>query len=181
MTFYWQEECHNLHMVAKYKTKEGKIVTVTLIPETSTTTTTNPGPTPGPKPTPVPTPETIQQKSYENMERIDNNIQQDIANDVGTEQVVVTPSYDPGPITEAPAPDSYSYTEPVYVENITADEATPVEVYVSPENNYSNNAAPSVETYTPVQADKKAQEQANANENKQAATAEEAANDFGFN
>ena len=56
MTFYWQEECHNLHMVAKYKTKEGKIVTVTLIPETSTTTTTNPGPTPGPKPNPGPNP-----------------------------------------------------------------------------------------------------------------------------
>jgi hypothetical protein len=76
MTFYWQEKCHNLHMVAKYKTKEGKIVTVTLIPETSTTTTTNPGPTPGPKPTPGPNPgPTPEYDDSKNSEAIEQNMQ----------------------------------------------------------------------------------------------------------
>lgn len=78
MTFFWQEECHNLFPRVIHKTKEGKTTTVTLIPETSTTTTTNPGPAPGPKPTPRPTPEITPTPEYDdtkNSEAIGQNMQ----------------------------------------------------------------------------------------------------------
>lgn len=124
-----------------------------------------PTPTP-PGPTPTP-PEEIKSKDYENMERIDQNILDDIAEDVGTDEVRVTPN--PGVsqdnLTEKPSPSDYEGTEADTVQNTPSESAESVQDQVSPENDHSQNqGGANADEYTPVQANEAAQEAADAAE-----------------
>lgn len=116
--------------------------TPTPTPPTPTPPTpTPPTPTP-PTPTPTPTPvETIQPKDEDNMIRIDDQILEDIAEDIGTGKVTVdqTPSsvVEQTPITERPSGDAFEGTAPTIVENEAAGGAEAVTP--SGENDYSQN------------------------------------------
>ena len=124
-----------------------------------------PTPTPTPTPTPEPTPEpTPAPKDYENMERIDNQILDDIAEDVGSEQVTVTPSPEvsQADLTEQSSASDYEGTAPTIVENQAAAEATPVQEQVTaPANDYSQNLGGANQNeYAPVQENQAAQQAA---------------------
>ena len=99
-------------------------------------------------------PEDPEPKDYENMERIDSNAHQDIANNVGTEEVRVseTPSVESQPVTQEPSSSSYEGTSPQIVESAPSQAAEPV-TYSSPENNYSQDLGAANTGYAPVQPD----------------------------
>ena len=146
---------------------------MTSVPGTPDTPTppepTPPEPTP-PEPTPPePTPpeEEIAPKDPDNMQRIDQNILDDIAEDVGTDEVRVTPN--PGvsqdDLTERPSSDAYEGTEPEIVQNEPSQNAEPVQDQVSSDNNYSENRGGAHDNeYSPVQANDSAQAAADAAE-----------------
>ncbi len=145
-------------------------VPVTPVPETPTPETPTPE-TPTPEtptpetPTPeTPTPETPAPKDAENMTRIDEQIHQDIAEDIGTEQVVVhQETAAPENITEKPAAEAYQGTEATIVENEAAPAAEPVQEQISQENNYSENrGGANAGEYAPVQENQAAQAEADA-------------------
>ena len=181
ITWEWQEECFNLGQTAKIKKKDGTVyyVTISEKPNTPITTTETPPGDNNPAPTP---PEPVKKKDAQNLVRIDNNISQDISNNIGGSQVenYIAPEESAYTVTDIPAPESYDYTEPAYVASEESQDATPVEE-VTPGNNYSNDLPPAVDTYTPVQENNAGQQEAKDNENTKPATAEEAANEFGFN
>ena len=111
--------------------------------------------------------EIIKPKDSENLIRIDDQIHEDIANDIGSGEVHVTPN--PGVSddekTEKPSAEYYQGTEPEIVQNDSADIATPVQELISPENNYSEDLGGAhSDEYAPVQEDNAAQEEADANE-----------------
>ncbi len=151
------------------------VVTPTPAPETPDTPDT---PTPAPEtptpetptpetPTPeTPTPETPAPKDPENMTRIDNQIQQDIAEDIGTEQVVVhQETAAPQDVTTPPPAEAYEGTAPTIVENEAAPAAEAVQEQVSEANNYSENrGGANANEYAPVQENQAAQQAANAAE-----------------
>ena len=101
-------------------------------------------------------PETPAPKNYENMERIDNQILDNIAQDIGTGEVKVTPT--PTEVVEQqaptakPAPEAYEGTAPTIVENQEASGAAQVQSQVElPENNYVENlGGANAEEYSPV-------------------------------
>ncbi len=133
-----------------------------ITPEPTPEPTPAPTPEPVPTPAPIPEPETIAPKDYENMERIDNQIFEDIAQDIGTTEVKVTPTPEvrQEDITEEPAVEVYEGTAPVIIENQEAQQATPVQEQVTaPENNYSQDlGGANANEYAPVQENVQAQE-----------------------
>lgn len=131
------------------------------------TTPSNPTPdNPAPDKPDTPT-ETIKPKDPDNLIRIDEQIQEDIAEDIGTDEVRVTPN--PGvsdnDITDRPSSDDYQGTSPDIVQNDDSREAEPVQDQVSPENNYSEDrGGANADEYAPVQDDQAAQDAADAAE-----------------
>ena len=119
----------------------------------------DPTPTPSPKPTETPAP-----KDAENLERIDEQILEDTAKDIGTEQVTVLPAEEVTyeTITSEPSTDIYQGTSPTIVENQAAATAEPVqEQSVSDENTYNVNlGGANANEYAPVQANPGAQKAA---------------------
>ena len=83
--------------------------------------------------------ETIEPKDYENMERIDNNIDKDIEHDTGTNEIQHHTDLGTGEKTEQPSSSDYQGTEPKVVQNETSKPAAPVQEKVSEPNNYSND------------------------------------------
>lgn len=131
--------------------------------------TPDPKPTPKPKPKPDPTPTPkIKPKDAENLTRIDDQINEDIAKDIGTG--AVNPGYNPGvspeDLTAPPAPGDYGGTSPVITPSEPSKGAEDVQP-TAPENNYGEdhggandgNANPN-----PVQEDTGGQEEADRNE-----------------
>ena len=109
----------------------------------------------------------IEQKDYENMERIDNQILDDIANDVGTDEVRITPADEVSQddITEQPTADDYQGTEADIVQNDVSQDAEPVQDQISEVNDYSQDqGGANADEYAPVQADEEAQAAADAAE-----------------
>lgn len=119
---------------------------------------------PDDNPTPTPT----LSKSEENMVRIDKQILDDIAEDVGTGEVVVEPTVEvkAEDITEKPSAESYQGTSPTIVENQSAPEAAPVDTQaIAPENIYSEDRGGAHDNeYAPVQENQQAQAIADENE-----------------
>ena len=93
----------------------------------------------------------ITPKSEENLERIDDQIEEDIETDVHTGDIIITPTEDVTkvePITEKPSEDDYQGAEPVIVKNDVAEDAEPIQggedqggapTQISPENDYSQD------------------------------------------
>ena len=106
------------------------------------------------------TPPSITPKDASNMTRIDNQIQSDIANDIGSEQVTVhQTSAENQPVTSQPQ--SSNQTAPAVVQNEAAPAATPVQPS-APANVVSENKAPANEQVQNVAPNTAAQQQADA-------------------
>ena len=131
--------------------------------------------TPNP-PEPTPTPETpddpgdpgnpeIAPKDAENLTRIDNNIFEDIAEDVGTERVEVDRTDVSNETPTAPvSSESYEGTGPTIVENDSSEYAEPVPA-PSPENDYSQDlGGANSDEYAPVVENESGQEAADSGE-----------------
>lgn len=136
----------------------------TTPPETNPPKETTPPETTPPETTP---PETVKPKDADNLTRIDDQILDDVAEDVGSEEVKVTPN--PGvskdDLTDKPSSDSYEDTEATTVQNETSKQAEPVQEQVSPENDYSQDRGGAhSDEYAPVQEDQAAQDAADAAE-----------------
>ena len=117
-----------------------------------------------PTPTPTPTPE-IQPKDGDNLKRIDDQINKDIAEDIGTQKIVIPPN--PGvsneDITEKPSSEDYEGTAPVIQQNEESKKAEEVQP-TQPENNYSEDKGPANEGYKPVQENEAGQKEADQKE-----------------
>ena len=134
----------------------------------SPTDPTQPDTTPDTTPDTPPetTTETIKPKDPDNLTRIDNQINEDIAEDIGTDEINITPN--PGvsedELTDKPSSDAYQGTEAEIVQNDASKEAEDVQGQVSPENNYSEDRGGAHQgEYAPVQEDQAGQEAADAN------------------
>ncbi|MBR3157077.1 hypothetical protein IKF20_01410, partial [Candidatus Saccharibacteria bacterium] len=136
-------------------------------------------------PTPAP-------KDAENLERIDENIHEDIAEDVGTDEVKVTPTpteeVEAEAPTEQPKAEEYQGTEAEIVQNEASEKAEPVQDQVSSNNDYSQNrGGANSGQYAPVKPDNDAQAKADKAEipQSQAPTGgeelDEALDDLGIN
>ena len=113
------------------------------------------------------TPETIAPKDAENLERIDENIQEDIATDIDTGEVNVIPTetVSQADLTEQPSAQDYQGTEPTIVQNEASGPAEEVQAQISPENNYSQDlGGANAGEYAPVQENTAAQAVADAAE-----------------
>ena len=111
-----------------------------------TVANSNPGSTPGrgdnptPTPTPTPTPEeTIEPKDYENMVRIDNNIENDIEKNVGTNDINNHTDLGTTEPTSQTSSDDYQGTGPTTVTNDSASTAAPVQDTITATNDYGQN------------------------------------------
>lgn len=139
----------------------------TPVPETPAPVTPTPAPvTPTPTPaTPTPAPVTPAPKDAENMTRIDNNIQNQIEYDYGTNEVVIhQETAAPEEVTTPPPAEAYQGTEARIVQNEAAPVAEPVQEQVSTVNDYSEDrGGANAGEYAPVQSDYVAQAQADAN------------------
>lgn len=129
----------------------------------TTTTTTQPGTTTTSSSIPQYTTTTHQQKNPENLRRIDENINSDIAGDIGTGDVVVTPN--PGvredEITDKPSREVYA-TRATTTQNADSRRAETITT-TNPSNNYSENLGGTNPTSpNAVQDDRSAQEEANS-------------------
>ena len=94
----------------------------------------------------------INPKDEENLIRIDNDINDKIEEDVGTEELnnYVNPGVDEQDLTEQPSSDDYQGTEPQVVQNEPSVEAEPVKPS-APENDYGGNKGGAhAEEYAPV-------------------------------
>ena len=103
----------------------------------------------------------IEQKDAANLERIDRQIDEDIKQDIGTDDIKHNPN--PGvtedELTEEPAADEYEGTEPETIQNEVSEEAEPVQEQVSEDNDYSaDQGGANAEEYTPVEENNAAQE-----------------------
>lgn len=134
--------------------------------ETTTETTTEQEPTTETPPTPTET-ETIKPKDSDNLIRIDQKINEDIAKDIGTEKIVIAPN--PGvsnrEITNKPSSGSYQGTRPNIVQNDSSKVAERIQDIISQVNDYSKDrgGANSGE-YAPVKENPTAQAEADAKE-----------------
>lgn len=98
--------------------------------------------------------EELESKDYENMERIDNNIQNDIADDIGTEEVnIPQTTAEDQPVTSQPEASSYEGTSATTVENSSSQGAESIVEDLSPENDYSQDLGGANSGYTPVEPD----------------------------
>ena len=127
-------------------------------------TTETPSENPTPSETPETPPETIKPKDSENLQRIDRDILDQVAEEIQTGQVKVTPN--PGvsenDLTDAPADDAYEGTSPTIVQNNPSQNATPVEEDISDENEYTENrGGANMGEYSPVQENPDADAAAN--------------------
>ena len=110
----------------------------------------------------------IKPKDAENLERIDQNILDDIADDVGTDEVKVTPN--PGvsndDLTEKPSSEDYQGTEADIVQNQPSQDAEPVQDSFSDANDDydQNRGGANAGEYAPVQENDQAQQAADAAE-----------------
>ncbi len=112
-------------------------------------------------------PETIAPKDEENLERIDENINNDIAEDIGTDEINITPTEEVSAedITEQPSAADYQGTEPTIIQNEASAPAEQIQEQVSPENNYSQDlGGANANEYAPVQENEAAQAAADAAE-----------------
>ena len=151
----------------------GKIVKTTPTPKPQPKPQPKPTPPPiPPTPTPSPQPPTPEPKDADNLTRIDNNISEDIANDINTESVVITPTVVTSetitaqPSTDPEIKDDYG-TEWTPQENSAAAPAEEVAPPVAPENNYSENlggANAGNAEEAPVEENHEGQEQADNSE-----------------
>ena len=110
------------------------------------TPTPTPTPAPTPTPTPTPTPETPAPKDYDNLIRIDENINNDIAEDIHTGSIEISQTEDVNtttPETTQPTASEYTGTEPTIVINEAAEGAEPIgegtSTSISPENDYNTD------------------------------------------
>jgi hypothetical protein len=81
-------------------------------------------------------------KDAENLTRIDENAHEDIANNIHTESIVVTPTTDVNVVetqTEQPTSNEYTGTEATIVQNEPSEATTSTSSYASPENDYSQD------------------------------------------
>ncbi len=113
----------------------------------------------------------IESKDHENMQRIDNNIDNDIKQDIGTNEIRHNPN--PGvtsdDLTEKPSASDYQGTKPTIVQNETSTQATPVQESVSSSNDYSsNNGGAHQSEYHPVAENSSAQAAADSRGDTQA-------------
>ena len=129
--------------------------------------TTPPETTPPTTPPETPPDETIKPKDPDNLTRIDEQILDDIAEDIGSKEVHVTPNsgVSDDDITERPSSDAYQGTSPTIVQNDASRDAEPVQEQVSPENDYSQDRGGAhSDEYAPVQDNPEAQAAADAAE-----------------
>lgn len=137
--------------------------TVTPTPDI-TTTPEPPKPNPTVTPTPVtPTPEEIKQKDAETLTRIDEQINQEIAADVGTKEIenYVNPDVTAEEKTEIP--DSSNDTEPTKAQNDNSKVAEQTQPPTESENNHSEDLGGThANEYAPVKKDEQAVQEANA-------------------
>lgn len=114
-------------------------------PEDDTTEERTSGGDSDPEPTPIIEDETIIiPKDSENLTRIDNHINDDIAEDINTEKITITPTEDVTKveeITEMPAAEEYHAPAPEIVQNEPSKEAEPVQI-ASPDQTSTNNSQP---------------------------------------
>ncbi len=123
-------------------------------PEDDDPTPPAPDPEPDPEPEPEPEPEAKPKpKDPDNLKRIDDKINDDIADDINTGEVVVTPTptetVEERPVTPKPAGEVFEGAGPTTVKNKEADTAEKVyqsgeeapagATVISPENNYTEN------------------------------------------
>lgn len=160
----------DMPIVASVEAPAAVVTPGTTIPFSSTIT---PGiPTPG-TPTPeTPTPETptpppteeIIPKDYENMERIDENIESSIEENIGGSDIQ---QHELG-ITEQtsqPEESDYQGTEATTVQNETSQSSVSVQENIGSENTASQNlGGANANEYAPVQSNEAAQEASNAAE-----------------
>jgi len=111
----------------------------------------------------------IESKDAQNLERIDQNILDDIADDIGTETVTInnedTIPVNQETVTVAPDESDYEGTEATIVENDQTPAAEPVQETISEDNNDSENrGGANADEFAPVQADEEARAAANAAE-----------------
>lgn len=142
-----KEDCANMLTEIEYRHPDGTTTVITI--------NTPDEPTPGKG---DPGEEKIKPKDAENLKRIDKKIQKDIADDIGTEEVVVHQE-GPGERTDKPSSESYQGTEPKTTQNESSKAAEPVTV--SPNNDYSQNkGGANSNEFAPVQENTEAQQKA---------------------
>lgn len=84
-------------------------------------------------------PEELEPKNYDNLERIDSEAHDDIANDINTEEInIEQTTVEDQPVTYEPSSDSYEGTGPSFEPSEPSQSAEPVS-YSSPENDYSQD------------------------------------------
>ena len=148
-------------------------------PEGDPTPVPTPTPAPAPASTPIPTPdptpppviEVVESKDRENLERIDKNINEDIAEDVGTERIEITPTDEVSEEDKTEKPDAsyYEGTAPTIVQNEPSQEAAPIQIaaegeenevnVISAENDYTEDlGGANQDEYAPVEENQEAQE-----------------------
>lgn len=145
----------------------GGLETIIETPDVPSTPTTPEIPETPETPDTPDTPETIAPKDAENLERIDENIQEDIATDISTGEVNVIPTetVSQADLTEQPSAQDYQGTEPTIVQNEASGPAEEVQAQISPENNYSQDlGGANADEYAPVQENTAAQVAADAAE-----------------
>ncbi len=112
--------------------------------------------------------EKIKPKDSDNLERIDDQINKDIAEDVGTDEIRVTPTADVNDeeeLTDKPTGEDYEGTEADIVQNEASESAEPVQETVSEENDYSENqGGANADEYSPNVDNDAAQAEADASE-----------------
>ena len=121
-------------------------------------------PEPETQPTPAPE-EVVPPKSYENMERVDNQILDDIAQDIGTEQVVVHQESAGGVTAQQPITGETAAT---IVDSPVANPAVEQAVSAEPQTSAVSNAGENLgganaDQYAPVQENYEAQAEMDAN------------------
>lgn len=99
----------------------------------------------------------IESKDAKNLERIDQNILDDIADDIGTGAVTIdnedTIPVNQETVTVAPDESDYEGIEATIVENDQAPAAEPIQETISEENNYSENrGGANADEYAPAAA-----------------------------
>ena len=162
LAYTWEDKDGNFHMdTFTFKEKCGG----QPLDQLDFTTTVRQIPSPENPDNPDDPHDDLKPKDYDNMTRIDNQILEDIADDIGTEEVRVTPTptedVSRQTPTQKPSSESYQGTEATTVVNNSASEATPAPAPSNPQNNYNENrGGANSDQYAPVQDNQSAQKAA---------------------